>query len=77
METRRIDEAGRITIPKNIRKKANIGANDKIKIEYSRGRIVLTPLTNTLITIDGEVTEVDPETLKKIQELLKKGDLDE
>jgi AbrB family transcriptional regulator (stage V sporulation protein T) len=39
---RRIDDLGRVVIPREIRKQLNIKGDDALRIEYYDGKIVLT-----------------------------------
>ena len=40
---RRLDDLGRIVIPKEIRRQCGLGEGDPLEIEIEDGRIVLTP----------------------------------
>lgn len=71
METRKIDGLGRVTIPKSIRKQAKIQQNDVLKIEFSQGKIIMTPITENVIAINGVEKRVDDETLQKIKNFLE------
>ena len=44
--TRRIDELGRIVLPKDYRNALNVGTNCDMNLELKNGMIIITPATN-------------------------------
>lgn len=52
---RKIDDLGRIVIPKEIRKELNINVNDKLKIMTDGNKIILSKEFNTVYEIEKEI----------------------
>ena len=56
---RRIDELGRIVIPKEMRKKMDIGDNDPVEIYVEGDKIILTKYQSTCCFCGGDYDNMD------------------
>ena len=64
---RNIDELGRIVVPKELRKKLGIGANDPVEISSEGDKIILTkysPVCHFCGNVDG-ITEFKDKSICK------------
>lgn len=54
--TRRIDELGRIVLPKDYRNAMNVGTNCEMNLELKNGTIIITPATNHCCMCGKKIT---------------------
>lgn len=67
---RRVDDVGRILIPREIREYLNIKSKDKIEFKINKnGEIILTPQKTKINTLSKISTE------QLIKELISRGEL--
>ena len=63
--TRRIDELGRIVLPKDYRNALNVGTNCEMNLELKNGTIIITPATNHCCMCGKKISRVLQESLNR------------
>ena len=61
---RRIDEKGRVTLPKSVRKRLNLEPGEHVEVSVEEGRIVLKPRVSREAFIDSMEGYLTEETRK-------------
>lgn len=67
MKLYKVGEEGRVTIPKRIRTRLGLEAGDQVVITVSENRIILEPITRTLLDLCGSVEVSGPQDFAAIR----------
>ncbi|MFO7943456.1 MAG: AbrB/MazE/SpoVT family DNA-binding domain-containing protein [Anaerolineales bacterium] len=67
MRLNKVGSGGRVTIPKDIRAQLGLEAGDHVVVTVSENRIILKPITKTLLDMSGSVEVSGPQDFAAIR----------
>ncbi|MBS3750489.1 MAG: AbrB/MazE/SpoVT family DNA-binding domain-containing protein [Anaerolineales bacterium] len=67
MTIHKVGKGGRVTIPKQIRARLGLEAGDHVVVTVSENRIILDPITKTLLDLRGSVEVSGPQDFNAIR----------
>ncbi len=67
MKLYKVGKEGRVTIPKDIRAQLGLEAGDHVVVTVSEGKIILEPITKTLLDLSGSVGVSGPQDFDAIR----------
>lgn len=67
MKLYKVGKEGRVTIPKDIRAQLGLEAGDHVVVKVSEGKIILEPITKTLLDLSGSVEVSGPQDFDAIR----------
>lgn len=67
MKLYKVGKEGRVTIPKDIRAWLGLEAGDHVVVTVSEGKIILEPITKTLLDLSGSVGVSGPQDFDAIR----------
>ncbi|MFO7943914.1 MAG: AbrB/MazE/SpoVT family DNA-binding domain-containing protein [Anaerolineales bacterium] len=67
MRLNKVGSGGRVTIPKDIRAQLGLEASDHVVVMVSEGKIILEPITKTLLDLSGSVEVSGPQDFAAIR----------
>lgn len=67
MRLYQVGSGGRVTIPKDIRTRLGLEAGDHVVVTVSEGKVILEPITKTLLDLYGSVEVSGPQDFSAIR----------
>jgi AbrB family looped-hinge helix DNA binding protein len=67
MRLYQVGSGGRVTIPKDIRTRLGLEAGDHVVVTVSEGKVILEPITKTLLDLHGSVEVSGPQDFAAIR----------